>query len=521
MFILLGLTLFSFNLLAQGPGDFEFSSIETQELSEVVITACSKGKKPCYPNQARYGCVRSDLNEKAFKKACNIVEEEYKKYVIDCYVKSGANVLLLAKTTNQNACDELKEIWTQVWSSPDNLLLQKKFVDPDRRLSFFQNNLMAKRSNRDQSVTANQINTNKKGKIYGENNKTLRSRIMLNLEDYEETLSDFECGPGILPGVDKVPVLDQRSQGTCYAHATSSMIDYMRRFKMGRQQTYGSPLMAAIDYKLAETGDITTCQDPMASGRTCLGFNSQMKNGFCDAQEIENSIIKSFNPSGKTRKTSWYMSWSKSQIAFDSDGFRIEPNDHVLDYLYVIGSLYQEKKWEELKRLWTSLDLTGPLDDCRISESELLDHLKWNNIKNSQNLESFYVSFFNGICKREKAPFKASCRDYSVPASSKIDEWIGEGYPLGISYCSAVLSDRNFKAQGKSVTDDKRCGPHASLIVGTARDKKGRCSYVVRNSWGKGCSSYDKDYQCVDGNIFIPKEVLLKNTFSIQKISED
>jgi hypothetical protein len=41
---------------------------------------------------------------------------------------------------------------------------------------------------------------------------------------------------------------------------------------------------------------------------------------------------------------------------------------------------------------------------------------------------------------------------------------------------------------------------------------------VIRNSWGKGCSAYDRDYDCKDGNIYIPKETFIKQVGSIDRV---
>jgi hypothetical protein len=48
------------------------------------------------------------------------------------------------------------------------------------------------------------------------------------------------------------------------------------------------------------------------------------------------------------------------------------------------------------------------------------------------------------------------------------------------------------------------------VVLGTARDSKGTCGYVVRNSWGKDCSWADPEYDCKDGTVVIPKEVFKK-----------
>ena len=499
-------------------GGYEFSKIETQELPEVRVVVCGRGRKACYPGQPRYGCARSDLSEKAFKKACGILEEASKKYIIDCYVVMNGQSRLLGTTSTQNACDELRKLWSEVWTSQDHLIIQREFNNFSKRINFFQNNLMAKRAIRDQAVTANQLETNKKGKIISKSG-TLRARILGNLSDYKTILSDQDCGPGVLPGIDKVPVLDQKQQGTCYAHSASSMLDYVRRFKTGGSPTYGSPLMAAIDYRLASKYDVDSCKNPFSGGFTCQSYNKSVSKGFCDTEDVEKSIIQGFDYAKKSRKTSWYLAWSKNKIAFDTGGFRIQPDDHVLDYLYVIGTLYQDKKWDDLKKLWRDLAQNGSQAVCSVDKSSLSDFIDWDKIQKSSSLENFYVSFFDGICQREPLPFKSKCTEHSVQPAKKVDEWLAEGYPLGIYYCSAILSDRKFKSAIQPFQNDDNCGPHASMVVGTARDRKGRCTYVVRNSWGKGCSSYDSDYDCTDGNIFIPKDVLLKQTFSIQKLT--
>jgi hypothetical protein len=443
------------------------------------------------------------LGEKAFQRACQKIKDEYEKFNISCQVFDGKKFHILAMTKTAEACDEIKQLWSEVWTAPEHLILQRSFTAYDKRVAFFKNTLLAKTSKRDFALTHAQLDTNRRGNFYRTNNNTLRERVMTNLADYKKSQSDVDCGPGILPSMDRVPVLNQQSQGTCYAHAASTLIDYIKRFKMGGQSVYGSPLMAAIDYKLSVDTAVTTSSDPFASGSTCLGFNAQMSKGFCNSDEMEKAIINSFNPGGKTKKTSWYLNWSKSRIAFNTDGFRIKPDDYVLEYLYVIGDLYEKGKWSELEGLWKKLNLNAP-ESCKNPET-FDEKLKWALIKKSPDMEQFYFQYFEGLCNRTKLPFKASCLDYGVQSTSKIDSWLKEGYPLGISYCSALLTNKNYVSGTKPLNEDKSCGPHASVLIGTAKDKKGRCTYVVRNSWGTNCKSYDSDFDCSGGNIYIPK----------------
>ena len=59
-----------------------------------------------------------------------------------------------------------------------------------------------------------------------------------------------------------------------------------------------------------------------------------------------------------------------------------------------------------------------------------------------------------------------------------------------------------------------RQGGHAGSIVGRRWNSiKKSCEYLLRNSWGKGCSyrSYHQDYQCEKGNIWIPRQTLQRS----------
>ncbi|MDC1175564.1 hypothetical protein OAT67_09205 [Bacteriovoracaceae bacterium] len=80
-----------------------------------------------------------------------------------------------------------------------------------------------------------------------------------------------------------------------------------------------------------------------------------------------------------------------------------------------------------------------------------------------------------------------------------IDSKLDSGDILGLSYKASVLSDRH----------DFSSGNHASLIVARKfNSSTGSCEYLVRNSWGTGCSNYDDELSCEEGNIWLPEETL-------------
>lgn len=65
--------------------------------------------------------------------------------------------------------------------------------------------------------------------------------------------------------------------------------------------------------------------------------------------------------------------------------------------------------------------------------------------------------------------------------------------PLGMSFCSKVLSDPSARKLDRQITPDGKpktrwlndCRGHAALLTGT-RSNGGKCEYLLRNSWGSG-----------------------------------
>ena len=79
---------------------------------------------------------------------------------------------------------------------------------------------------------------------------------------------------------------------------------------------------------------------------------------------------------------------------------------------------------------------------------------------------------------------------------------------LKSGYGACLLYIRNHNGSG--------CG-HASTVVGRRFNKKSsECEYLIRNSWGRGCSSYDSSLDCDQGNVWVPKSVLVKG---LRKVS--
>lgn len=147
----------------------------------------------------------------------------------------------------------------------------------------------------------------------------------------------------------------------------------------------------------------------------------------------------------------------------------------------------------------------------------LQDYLK---IIKTANRANFMKVLQNTSChpriKRQK-PFEihteqALIREFSNTEKifQNIDQQLSKNNVVGVAY------DRNTVLFNQ---EDGASSPHASVIVGRQFNKgSGQCLYLIRNSDGPSCAPYPKEFKCVKGNIWIPKEVLARKVTSVTYI---
>ena len=86
------------------------------------------------------------------------------------------------------------------------------------------------------------------------------------------------------------------------------------------------------------------------------------------------------------------------------------------------------------------------------------------------------------------------------------DNQLNRKNPVEILYNSDLLS-QEVKNPGTVAAS------HSSVLVGRKYDpQSGECRDLLRNSWG-GCelTNYNSDYQCDDGNLWVPGSVLFSS----------
>lgn len=134
-----------------------------------------------------------------------------------------------------------------------------------------------------------------------------------------------------------------------------------------------------------------------------------------------------------------------------------------------------------------------------------------NVLKNASSSNDFIDDLIEKNCKPrielsfdlEYDSFSSYSKDYMM---TRIDDRLDDGEILGINYKSTVLSDKY----------DHSDGNHASLVVARKYNKSsGSCEYLIRNSWGSGCSKYDIDYGCEQGNIWVPEEYFRQAVYGV------
>lgn len=84
---------------------------------------------------------------------------------------------------------------------------------------------------------------------------------------------------------------------------------------------------------------------------------------------------------------------------------------------------------------------------------------------------------------------------------AELDRQLSRGNLVAFAYNGRVL-------QNAHSSDSKM--NHTSSFVGR-RMRAGKCEYLVRNSWGRSCNYYDRTYPCEQGNVWVPKENLIRS----------
>jgi hypothetical protein len=170
-----------------------------------------------------------------------------------------------------------------------------------------------------------------------------------------------------------------------------------------------------------------------------------------------------------------------------------------------------EKMYSDVQKLIPTTTLNDLQEVInKSSENDFINNLKnrvcKNRIQSSPEVVSiqktgFYNFFNDGI-------------SLAVPEkkyADEIDQQLSNKNPVGVSIDSKSFENRRFPA-----STPENAGIHAVVIAGRRfNEQTGQCEYKIRNSWGAGCSNYDKAYECKDGQFWMPKTDLVRRSWNL------
>lgn len=258
------------------------------------------------------------------------------------------------------------------------------------------------------------------------------------------------------------PVRNQDSIGWCYAFAGADLVSYRLKKKVSAADmavTYNDGVISDIQKTFGSTAE------KFQGGFTASAIDDAAKKGFCLEKDFPSEDNSRSNLKN-TLKEIDSLGRQKLGIA-GADCVQLHQASRVL---------FPNVKMPDLQKVLSESSSRNFIDN-------LADKTCNPRIKANLETESNMYIFDK----------KAMIRD--------LDEQLNKSNPVALGYDASNLMDRR---------DTEKTQMHASVIVGRRfNEKSGQCEYLLRNSWGRGCS-YDTAYECKEGNIWIPKNDIMQ-----------
>lgn len=285
-----------------------------------------------------------------------------------------------------------------------------------------------------------------------------------------------------------IPTYDQDGIGSCYSYQACVLMDY-ERLKSG----YGASGLSHPVWLAYQYSTIGIDRDHIEGGHGAKTINRVRSEGVCDDKVVQEAL----------------------------NDYKKKNNITDAELMYFIQQVYE--LWEKESNI-TARDV---VNDARITCSrerglnissdiydKLIEPFKTNDGKVKKIIPVQLLTQIFDRCKgkklftpaiREAKATCAKCTDSEI--DKKIESLLKDNQPVGVDYCSAVLSDKayrglesqrndsiRFKSRvsrilqskdppAEKINKKKGCGLHASVITGS-RNHNGKCQYLLKNSWG-------------------------------------
>lgn len=130
----------------------------------------------------------------------------------------------------------------------------------------------------------------------------------------------------------------------------------------------------------------------------------------------------------------------------------------------------------------------------RLAATDVMSILRYSS------LQDVHKNFMYRNCRGRYVSVESTPLSYSR-SWADADAQLSRGNLVAFGYNSKVLKNARELSGGIR---------HSSSLMGR-RMRQGKCEYLVRNSWGRSCGYYDRSYPCEQGNIWVPRENLLRS----------
>lgn len=310
----------------------------------------------------------------------------------------------------------------------------------------------------------------------------------------------------------KIDVKNQGDYGLCYAYAGTMLVDFYR-IKNGGGISESSPvesgLLSAIyaENESEEGGDICDVVNALSKrGKACpaSAVGSELRYKDIGSWFHREVVTQVFMP---------YVTREKIFKAVPLKNFNSRQNltAEQKAYLSRFDGFHKTLKAELIRKGFSESQMPSAVDVFSFAQKAHVEN-KYYILS-----PSFTQSLIAKSCAASAMTVpKLKCETREIARSEMIAELDHQldnfKRPVGISYCSRVLTEKNSNGIDYYNKPRKNCAPHASVVIGKRAASDGKCQYLIRNSWGR---SYKYPWESSQGDVWLSEEAMMLNVYKL------
>lgn len=317
--------------------------------------------------------------------------------------------------------------------------------------------------------------------------------------------------------MDKLEILDQGKFGTCYAFTSGFLIDYNRFSNKPNLSSRVSPYSVANSY--AKSSEVHSATN---GGYVCDAVKASIQSKHLKAYAQSDSDAE-YDKVGLAFHSAIVLKVMMNYAPLKVGSLKFPIMTKVQYNSKTLRSVEQEnlfknfnKTYEEFKSVMSNTYFVPGL--YRPTNEEAFFAVQGTSVTNTWGslAQTFVGLILEKTVSGSVTVPQVSCLDTKNPQlfENKIKSELASNRPLGISFCSAIITNSNFRSDNNQKKEN--CAPHAVALIGY-EDVGGKGNYLIRNSWGKNFN-YDKKWRYDNGDIWISGSSLLNNIFFVHSV---